>query len=103
MRLNNTKIKRWKNLVKAFIKQYKFNIDIALDRSNYCSWRTEQEFVREYAKKWCKKAAQESSLLLEKVIINLFSNTLKALYLEHLVGIMTQPFTDMVLVAERIK
>ena len=31
MRLDNAKIKKWKDLVEAFLKQYKFNLEIALD------------------------------------------------------------------------
>jgi hypothetical protein len=29
MRLDNAKIKSWKDLVEAFLKQYKFNLEIA--------------------------------------------------------------------------
>jgi hypothetical protein len=34
MRLDNTKIQRWKDLVEAFVKQYKYNMDIAPDRTS---------------------------------------------------------------------
>jgi hypothetical protein len=34
MRLDNTKIKILKDLMNAFINQYKFNMDIAPDRMN---------------------------------------------------------------------
>jgi len=34
IRLDNTKIHRWKDLVDAFIKQYKYSMDIALDRTS---------------------------------------------------------------------
>jgi hypothetical protein len=32
IRLNNTKVKKWKDLVDAFMRQYKFNIDVGPDR-----------------------------------------------------------------------
>ena len=32
MWLDNTKVKKWKDLVDAFMRQYKFNIDMGLDR-----------------------------------------------------------------------
>jgi len=32
MRLDNTKVKKWKDLVYAFMRQYKFNIDMGPDR-----------------------------------------------------------------------
>jgi hypothetical protein len=31
MRLDNAKIKSWKDLVETFLKQYKFNLEIAPD------------------------------------------------------------------------
>jgi hypothetical protein len=34
MRLDNTKIWGWKDLVNAFIKQYKYNMDIAHNKSS---------------------------------------------------------------------
>jgi len=38
MRLDNTKVKKWKDLVDAFMRQYKFHIDVGLDRLNL-QWR----------------------------------------------------------------
>ena len=32
IRLDNTKVKKWKDLVDAFMRQYKFNIDVGPDR-----------------------------------------------------------------------
>jgi len=34
MQLDNTKLKRWKDLVDTFIGQYKLNMDVAPDRSS---------------------------------------------------------------------
>jgi hypothetical protein len=34
MRLDNAKIRKWKDLVEAFVKQYKYNMDITLDRTS---------------------------------------------------------------------
>lgn len=34
IRLDNTKVRIWKELVDTFIKQYKFNMDVALDKSS---------------------------------------------------------------------
>ena len=50
MRLDNTRIRRWKNLVDAFIKQYKYNMDIALDRTSLSNLENKnRESIREYA------------------------------------------------------
>ena len=50
MRLDNIKIKTWKNLVDAFLKQYKFNLEIAPNRTILTGMEKEnQESVRAYA------------------------------------------------------
>jgi len=50
MRLDNTRIHTWKNLVDAFIKQYKYNMDIAPDRTNLFNLeKGDKKSIREYA------------------------------------------------------
>lgn len=46
-RLDNMKIQKWKDLVDAFIKQYKYNIDIAPERS-ILQDIVDKEYIREY-------------------------------------------------------
>jgi hypothetical protein len=104
MRLDNTKVKKWKDLVDAFMRQYKFNIDVGPDRSSLQAMEKEsKESIREYTQRWREAAAQVNPSLLEKEMINLFVNTFKAPYFEYLVGSSTQHFTDLVVIAERIE
>jgi len=62
-----------------------------------------KESIREYAWRWSKVAAQVNPPMLEKEMINLFSNTFKAPYFEYLVRSSTQHFTDLVVIAEKIE
>jgi hypothetical protein len=104
MRLDNTKVKKWKDLVDAFIRQYKFNIDVGLDRlSLQAMEKDNKESIREYARRWSEVAAQVNPLILEKEMISLFSNTFKAPYFEYLVGSSAQHFTNLVVIVERIE
>jgi hypothetical protein len=104
MRLDNTKIKGWKDLVDAFIRYYKFNMDVAPDRSSLQAMeKGNKESVREYAQRWRESAAQVNPPLLEKEMTGLFSNTFKALYFEYLVGSAAHNFSDLVVIAERIE
>ena len=104
MRLNNTKVKKWKDLVDAFMRQYKFNIDVGPDRSSLqVMEKDSKESIREYTQRWREAAAQVNPSLLEKEMINLFVNTFKAPYFEYLVGSFAQHFTDLVVIAERIE
>jgi hypothetical protein len=50
MRLDNTRIHTYKDLVDAFIKQYKYNMDIAPDRTSLSNLeKGDKESIREYA------------------------------------------------------
>lgn len=74
-------------MVDAFIRQYKFNMDVTLDRSSLQAMeKGNKESVREYTQRWHELAAQVNPSLLEKEMIGLFLSTFKALYFEYLVG-----------------
>jgi hypothetical protein len=104
MRLDNTKVKKWKDLVDAIMRQYKFNIDVGPDRLSLQAMKKDnKESIREYARRWSEVTAQVNPLKLEKEMISLFSNTFKAPYFEYLVGSSAQHFTDLVVIAERIE
>jgi hypothetical protein len=104
MRLDNTKIRRWKDLVDAFIKQYKYNMYIAPDRTSLSNLeKRDKEIIREYAQRWRESAAQVHPPLLDKEMVTLFANTIKAPYYEHVMGNSAQQFTNVVVVCERIE
>jgi len=104
IRLDNTKIQRWKDLVDAFVKQYKYNIDIASAKTNLSNLEEgDKESIREYAQRWRESATQVHPPLLDKEMVNLFADTLNAPYYEHGIGSLSQQFTDVVVVCERIE
>jgi hypothetical protein len=50
MILDNIKIRRWKDLVDAFVKQYKYNMDITPDRTIFSNLeKNDKESIKEYA------------------------------------------------------
>jgi hypothetical protein len=52
MRLDNTKIQRFKDLINTFIKQCKYNMDIAPQKTTLSNLeKGDKESIREYAKK----------------------------------------------------
>jgi hypothetical protein len=104
MRLDNIKVKKWKDLVNAFMRQYKFNIDVGPDQlSLQAMEKDNKESIREYARRWSEVAAQVNPSMLVKEMISLFSNSFKAPYFEYLVRSSAQHFTDLVVIAERIE
>ena len=88
----------------VFVKQYKYNMDIAPDRTSFSNLeKRDKESIREYAQRWRDLAAQIHPPLLDKEMVTLFANTLKAPYYEHVMGSSTQQFTGAVTVVERIE
>ena len=52
MRLDSVRIRSWRDLVEAFLKQYKFHLEIALDRTSLMLMeKRSQESVRAYAQR----------------------------------------------------
>ena len=64
MRLDNIRIKTWKDLVDAFLKHYKFNLETAPNRTILMAMeKKNQETVRAYAQRLRDKAAHVQPLL----------------------------------------
>ena len=104
MRLDSVRIRSWRDLVEAFLKQYKFNLEIAPDRTSLMLMeKRSQESIRAYAQRWRDEATHVQPLLIETEMVNLFANTFKAPYYEHLMGSSAQHFYDAVRIAERIE
>ena len=81
MRLDNTKICKWKDLVDAFVKQYKYKMNIAPDITSLSNLeKGDKESIKKYAQRCIDLATQVHLPLLDKEIVTLFSNTLKAPY-----------------------
>jgi hypothetical protein len=73
--------KNCKDLVDAFIRQYKFNMDGGHDRSNLqVMEKNNKESIRGYTQRCRETAVQVNPPLLEKEMINLFVNIFKAPY-----------------------
>jgi len=67
MHLEWTHNKCFKDLANAFLRQYKYNIDIAPDRMQLQNMtKKNEETFKEYAQRWRELAAQVEPLLSEK-------------------------------------
>ena len=79
-------------------------MDIAPDRTSLSNLRKkDKESIREYAQRWRESAAQVHPSFLDKEMVTLFADTLKAPYYEHVIGSSAQQFTDAVVACERIE
>ena len=87
MRLGNVSIRKWTDLIYTFLKQYKFNLNIAPDRTSLVNMeKRTQEFARTYAQSWQDQAINAQLPLIETEMVTLFANAFRVPYYEHLMG-----------------
>jgi len=104
MHLEPTRILSWKDLVDAFLKQYKYNMDMAPDRMQLQNMTKKNvETFKEYAQRWRELAAQVEPLLHEKEMTTMFIKTLQTPFYEHVLGSVSSNFSNIVTIGERIE
>ncbi|KAA3488147.1 Gag-pro-like protein [Gossypium australe] len=102
--LSRAKINSWKDLAQAFMKQYSHVTDMTPDRITLQNMKKKQnESFRLYAQRWREVATQVQLPLLEKETTMLFINTLKAPFINHMLGSATKSFSDIVMSGEMIE
>ncbi|KAK2416027.1 hypothetical protein QL285_038459 [Trifolium repens] len=80
MQLEASSVRSWRDLANAFIKQYQYNLDMALSRTQLQNMtQKDGESFKVYAQRWRELAAQVRPPLLETELVDMFTNTLQAL------------------------
>jgi len=104
MHLELVKIQTWKDLVNAFIKQYKYNMDMAPNRMQLQSlFKRSTETFKEYAQRWRELAVQVEPPLHENEMTTMFIETLQSPYYEHVLGSVSSNFSDIVIIDEKVE
>jgi len=104
MNLDRVEIRTFNDLREAFVRQYKFNMDMAPDRSDLQAMtQKDDETFREYAQQWRNVATQVSPHVGEKEMIKLFLKTLSQFYYEMMVGSVPRDFSEMVSISMRLE
>ncbi|RDY09903.1 hypothetical protein CR513_05651, partial [Mucuna pruriens] len=74
-------VKTWRDLVEAFLKQYKYNEDMAPDRSRLQSMiKKEHAGFKEYAQRWHELETQVKPPITEREMVIIFIVTLPSPY-----------------------
>ncbi|XP_045802583.1 uncharacterized protein LOC123896210 [Trifolium pratense] len=104
MQLERTQIQTWKDLADAFLKQYKYNLDMAPNRMQLQNLiQKSGESFKEYAQRWRELAARVQPPLIEKELVDTFMSTLQGPYYEKMIGSISSSFADMVMIGERVE
>ncbi|XP_050875254.1 chromatin-remodeling ATPase INO80-like [Lathyrus oleraceus] len=97
-------IHTWDELAEAFVKQYKYNTDMAPNRTQLQSMaQKDSESFKEYAQRWRELAARVHPPLVDRELIDIFMGTLQGQYYERLISSVSIRFSDMVIVGERVE
>ncbi|RDX82519.1 hypothetical protein CR513_36667, partial [Mucuna pruriens] len=102
--LDNGHIKTWRDLADAFLRQYKYNEDMAPDRSLLQNLsKTDTEGFKDYAQRWRELAAQVQPPLSESEMASMFIDTLPSPFYGKVVRSVASNFADLVTIGERIE
>src|ERR1043165_5650194 len=104
MKLERAHIRCWNDLVRAFVRHYNYNRDLAPNRTQLQSLsQGPSESFKEYAQKWRELAARVQPPLLERELIDMFMNTLQGPFYDRMIGATSARFTELVMARERIE
>src|SRR4051812_33892552 len=104
MGLEKSRIHCFQDLTDAFMKQYKYNLDMAPDRRQLQNMsQKERESFKEYAQRWRELASQVEPPLAEKELTGMFMDTLSPIYWEKMIGSVSSNFTDLVTIGQRLE
>ncbi|GAU50550.1 hypothetical protein TSUD_281240 [Trifolium subterraneum] len=96
MSLDGVKIRTFNDLGEAFVRQYKYNLDMAPNRDQLQAMsQKDKETFKEYAQRWREVAAQVNSLKDEDEMARIFLNTLGPFYYERMIASPTNDFTEL--------
>jgi len=95
MNLDRAKIRTFDDLREAFVQRYKFNEDMAPDRSNLQAMtQRDKETLKEYAQRWRDVDVQVNPHIEENEMTKLFLKTLSQFYYEKMVGSVPRDFIE---------
>jgi len=91
--LERSWIRCWKDLADAYLKQYKYNIDMVPDRMQLQGMsKKDAETCKEYAQCWREIAAQVELPLSEKEVVTMFIDTLQSPFYDKIIGSISSNF-----------
>jgi hypothetical protein len=104
MGLDSASIHTFNDLGEAFVKKYKYNVDMAPDRDQLRSLsQKDKETFKEYAQRWRELAAQITPPLEEKEMTKIFLKNLSLFYYERMIASAPSDFTEMVNMGMRLE
>ncbi|XP_050896071.1 uncharacterized protein LOC127102780 [Lathyrus oleraceus] len=104
LRLDQSRIQCFQDLFDAFIKHYKYNMDMAQDGRELLNMsQKDNESFKEYAQRWREMASQVEPPLAEKELADWFMDIVQPIFFERMVGSVSVSFSDLVAVGIKVE
>ncbi|CAK8530892.1 unnamed protein product [Lathyrus sativus] len=104
IQLEHNNMRTWADLADAFVKQYKYNTDLAPNCTQLQSMaQKDNKSFKEYVQQWRELAARMHPPLVDRELIDIFMGTLQGQYYDKLIGSMSIGFSELVIISERIE
>ncbi|XP_070029488.1 uncharacterized protein [Nicotiana sylvestris] len=94
----------WDDLARDFVRQFQYNIDIALDRNSLSNLKKKSsESFQEHAVKWREQTARVNPPMDETNMVSVFLQAQEADYFQNMMPAMGKPFADAIKIGEMIE
>ncbi|XP_050915772.1 uncharacterized protein LOC127130854 [Lathyrus oleraceus] len=104
MQLERTYVNTWKDLANAFLRKYKYNLDMTPNHMQLQNLSQKgSESLKEYAQRWRELASRVQPPLLENELVDMFMGTLQGPYYKKMIDSVSTEFADLVIIGERIE
>ncbi|XP_050902019.1 uncharacterized protein LOC127109679 [Lathyrus oleraceus] len=102
--IDSTYIRTFNDLGEAFVRQCKYNVEMAPDRDQFHAMsQKDKETFKEYAQRWNEISAQVGPPLEEKEMTKLFLKKLSLFYYDRMVTGSPSDFTEMLNMGIRLE
>lgn len=103
MSFGRPRIRSWRDLSEAFLKQYKYNLDMAPARLQLQNQAQKpNETFKEYAHHKREMASRVRPTLSDNELFDIFMGRFQGLYYEKMIGNSSSNFADMVTIDEGV-
>ncbi|XP_070017663.1 uncharacterized protein [Nicotiana sylvestris] len=94
----------WDDLARDFVRQFQYNIDIALDRNSLTNLKKKSsESFREYAIKWREHASRVKPSMDEIEMVTIFLQAQEADYFQNMMSTMGKSLAEAIKISEMVE
>ncbi|XP_070021908.1 uncharacterized protein [Nicotiana sylvestris] len=94
----------WDNMAQDFVKQFQYNIDIALDRNSLSNMKKKpNESFREYAIKWREQTSRVKPPMDDHELITVFLQAQEPDYFQIMMSVVGKSFSEAIKMGEMVE